>query len=525
MKKLIVVALLYSLTSLASINSLSSVPMWFQEQQEIKEIAQLHVDLLKKCKKQTKHVSNTLLAFLTELSDIIAYWKLQKIKPLRYFISRGPLKWFSSIKQYEEVDAAITFLEQEYDRLFYFLGRLNLNASQLEVTLNMPVFLEKVQQQLTLIDACLNFSQKRNKSSEDIAFENVYRLYQKNNDNLLRFDQKFHEYINPYQIPMHLRRYWLEYSMLLAGGIVASHYAHQNPDHIQQTVTNFGDYVMDLIQTKIVSPIRKAWDVLFKFEKPKHDIDIVKEALHHQAQIKAFEELAAQEKESARIQFHNYCKEAHPEKSPAEVDIEFNKSIEQYWSDLLLKDFNEKEMKNPVYNIIRGKLIKLIALRASIEYLHPMKQFMVQIANSYYKVDNLINSLQGDIEAHSITRAVCLVGPILGVIFATGYISKKLISKMMPIDTSNQKIQKVVHLIHRTINIYPSQKKRISHINNGKIIYWVHCLKKLAKNIDVDFQEIFNQDCKLLASFELTREQKLVAIEQMYRNYRFLNII
>lgn len=466
-------------------------------------------EFVKNCCKQAQKLRSDLLAILHDLSQDLDYWKLQKLTTLSYFISKGPIGWFSGKTQQEELNEKINYLKKAIDFNAYYLGSIQGYLGKNYKEMNSHEIEQSMKELLILIHQCVTNQLTTNSFNQDPKSQ-CAELLLSNKENLLKFKKRMQTAYYGYKKPNHFRRNWLAYSAATIGAVSLAVYAYNNQEQIKQWYATANTALNNYWQTHVVDPIVNSADIL----TVEHDPLVTEES------VKLEEKILGELIQKKRDKEHNrkrtwkqwasdliFARSDPLSKREPYSQPEINKEKElaikkgdltRTYEDIII------QAQTPLPNIPHGSLPGDVLIIGQNE--------KVKLARVELLLSKVIKSSRLIIELLALYPTV-----ILGkMIYSTGKSTIDYLNKKNTIS-----LKKHMRLLHRTLNKY-SRSEDISLTDQGLLVFWIYELKKQLQDISLDDRTTFIEDLNDLLRLDLPIKQKKAIMQHMYGTYSFL---
>jgi hypothetical protein len=159
-----------------------------------------------------------ILATLQEINSRLAYWRDQKNHPWKYFLEKGPLKWFTGVPQQEEINNNIEQLQSHQGELYVMLGQLAECGNVYDHNYK-TVFRDNYTQAYAWVDGLLDVLARIKVSTKDLdtmpPFIARVVILKAKLEKVRSFKNQILSEIKESEIPAHLVRHWLKYAFSL----------------------------------------------------------------------------------------------------------------------------------------------------------------------------------------------------------------------------------------------------------------------------------------------------------------------
>ncbi|MEX0940761.1 MAG: hypothetical protein WDZ41_05355 [Candidatus Babeliales bacterium] len=451
------------------------------------------------CMNQLNTLEYTLLEILTALHDHLEYWEQLQLRPIRRFISNGPLKWFKSQSQTIEIKDHVKVLQQEIENISRYIGYLH-EIKQQKKSASANFAHQELYRLAHIINKCLDYSDP---NTQPIIKENLEQelniLLMKNKKKLAHFKNTMNGRIAIHKKPSHFSRHWLEYSIGALSALSSLAYWYKNHDKVNKWVHDTHTSGKNFYHNYAYQPIQNIIDIFYgKYE--------TKELITTE-EIKNLEEM----KREGIINFYK----KHTNLAEQEIKKIAEEAIQQKTLPELIRKKWLETSPNALWNVLIGSTrLPYIGNKDAIWLA------LLKIDDGIITGKSALLLGQDILKANSLNQQILVAIPAVLTILGGCYTIKKAYNlfKKNPFDY----IQKELISIESILNKYNNSSMSIDYTALGLIHYHEY---KILNNIDcipVGDQARFIRDLSELDSLEFSIPQKIATINRMYRAYPFL---
>lgn len=447
--------------------------------------------LFSNCYSQHYHITQDLSALLDHIEHNILYWKMQQYSVWKYFIIRGPIKWFTGMPQDKEVQEKIHILEQKQKIISTYLGQLHKAFEELQKDKNETLF----HQYLLILYDGLASQGPQNKAYETI--QDNYQLAQKTSELLKTFKSSMLKELDPYEQPGHLHRYWLTYTTLALVAGAAGYFAYHNPKYVAEKSSELPTIALNFWGKHVKKPITKIYNMLKGIDQDEQ----ANEA--KQQEIKEYNKTVENEYPNTTPgrRLGEICQHDLPNQI-AQVDNRITPPLNVKVMNVehpMLDQGTKLATKGNIYATTLPEMIKL---------------------GHYEKNDAQLRFLRME-QTLSLLLGMASTFPAY-VVFKLGLSGLQKTYNALTHHNITKPLMNYCSDIERILNKNAHQET-LSDESFGLILHKTNKLKDLQVYIPQEHRISFVDDIQELETIDFTIKQKLSTIRRMFRVYSFLN--
>lgn len=482
------------------------------------------VDLKKQysiCITHIQEIEKKLLAILHVLYQSVDYWEKQKIHPLRYFIRRGPVEWFTGQPQKEKIGQTLDALHKYIVLYTDHLGHIQEKIAQSKSITNQQELQDYIYHLAKLVNHCLKESSiypATNKYSL-VTLKEIDGVLAHNTNLLKTYPQSLYNAVNSYLEPSHLRHRWIEYSAVAVVAPLTYFLITKNVDWLINKREKGKQYINGLYE-KSNKAIQEALDVVYnnkdievKLSRKIEKIKKIKDEIN--AYGKSFEEFM-------NVWYTDFYKKKYPEKSDTEIEATIKASLATRWLTSELKKHFGEEFKAPLKNAINpfGSIVKEGGVIVSNGILIIL-DLVSELLEDYDELQEIKSAQKLNIALSGALPAFLLSVLVLNYGYkAISYCSKKTYSFF--VHNKLNEVKKAILTLDRILNAHNNEKNTVDYTVKGQLHYWLCLLVQIFPHVPHAEQQAFMGDIIELSSSNFNIQQKYAVITRMYRTYSFL---
>lgn len=489
---------------------------------------------IERCIAQIQDFCPTIIDLLTELFSNIDYWKIQKLTPFSYFLSKDPVKWIFRKQEWQKIDMYIEFLEKEEKHNAYYLGQFR--KILYEHTINPDYSEQKLLDIIYILEQCLEHYPCYVAMDKNLSLHEVYKRL--DNTALLINKYKFNAsyVIANYSKPNHFKRNWLYYFVGTSVAVGLSYFVYQKKNSLKDWAIIARDALKNFWDEHVSSPIANSLEILLRSDRQPLK---TKEGV----EAKRIELDAATETCVRRL--HPLLTDEEVQKIIQQVEVDNTAFITQDCDEKIQKishpdenveDLNVNSYAHSFINWIEKRIKKgkgqegeassidqfLLFLRKAPEGRDLVELFNIRLLAKEYALDKGMLEFENQIKANRLNFELAAVLPSALLIYSSYNFVKKIVVKIVWQKTTYQPLKKILRNLHRLYNNHGVYQEELSITDQGFSYYWIDQCRKYAANIDLDNLKMIMEDLEELESLDLKVHQKLNIIQRMYFNYPFL---
>lgn len=457
------------------------------------------------CTTHNQIVESSLCNIMHELETSLAYWHTMEDAPFSYAIIRGPKGWISSKTAQDEIQSHIEVLGHEQEKIASALGCL-AHYQVIEKSLTNPQDLKKS------AATCFELV--------DILLEKIHIVPQDRNvDALITYGAEtikqlpeFHDHylalIADHLKPNHFIRHWTKYALGTACILAASAIAYTHQDELASFKDNSKAAIYNFWKKNIKEPISNTYNILFD---KKHTGIVSNESLEGKRTL-------------LRQGLREFLQKKLPEASTETIDKQVEYMMSTKDIRLVQEDLKDQfgswgsRAYSEFYKNMRDHVkwgIWTIAKAPDStkdQDLRVGQDLDLVIQQGLLTADELLQKTQLNLELFAI------IPSILGL-----YGLKKGYDSLFHRKILSEPLQQRLIYVDKLLNKFNHGTLQLDLSGTGFLRYHVHALSQYVGRVPAHQQKAFKADLEELNNQNLNVSQKLRVIDQMYRQYAFLN--
>lgn len=445
------------------------------------------------CTTHNEVLESGLLSIMHELETSLAYWHTMEDTPFSYAVIRGPKGWVSSKTAQETIQNNIKVLNDKQEEIANALGTLVKYRTSFQ-SLNDSKALE------TNIAQCFvlgnNLLETNNPLPNPLTHKALCAYGMQAVNQLATFHKQYLLHINVHLKPNHFIRNWTKYAIGTTSLIVAAALAYKHQDALTRLQEKAITGLQHIWTNHIAIPIQNTRDILFG---RKHYNIVTAEVLEG-------------DKEVMRVSLHKYLPKIYPNMTKEQISEHIEYIIKSKDIRDINKDWSD-QVANPGKKLM-WHFTPYFGEEARVWETSVIKELMWEL-----QIHEVTMALQQAWEAQQLNAELLAIFPVAASLYGL----KKGWDKMFHGKILSEPMQHRLMLADKLLNSYNTGNKCLDNAGLGYLHYHIHALKQYAGRISNGQQKAFIADINELNNPAFTVEQKLRVIDQMYRQYAFLN--
>lgn len=438
----------------------------------------------------TQVLESSLLGIMHELETSIAYWQSLEDSSFSHAIIRGPKGWLSSNTAAEDIQEHINVLSDKQTQVATALGTL-ISFQNAHVPLSDKAdLIASINNCFAVPDALLG---KTALPSEQFDSTTIISYATESLKQIPHFQEEYLAQISDHLKPNHFVRNWTKYALAAGCFIAATAFAYKNQDKFETWQQNGKEAVINFWKNHIVKPLENTKEILFG---RKHLQVITPEAVagsertftNNLDRLLPIIRPNASKEELATLKAHI-------------LTTKDSSLIVEFWDDQA-----KHLIWNATTNFYNGNL-HFLETNASLIQLKDWQfsQFALAIKQLW--------------EAQQLNAEIIAIFPVVIGLYGIkkGYdavFHRKIVSEPLQ--------QRLTH-IDKLLNKYNTGDFQLDTAGTGFLHYHLAALQQYVGRIPSNKQKTFTADLQELKSPTYNVTQKLRVIDQMHRQYAFLN--
>ncbi len=445
------------------------------------------------CATHNQVLESGLLSIMHELETSLAYWHTMEDTPFSYAVIRGPKGWIGSKTAREAILNNIEILSKKQEDIANALGTLVKYQATVESLNDSKALETRIAQCFTLSATLLGKPQivLPQAAEGDLIDYGTSAIKQ-----LSIFHEQYLSLINVHLKPNHLMRNWTKYTLGAACLIATAALAYKHQDALarlkEKTITGLQHIWTNHIQI----PIQNTRDILFG---RKHYNIVTAEAIEG-------------DKEVVRDRLRLYLPKIFPNKSKEQISEQIEYIIRSKDTRDIMKDWSD-QLANPGKKFA-WHLTPYFGEEARLFETTVLNYDMIKL-----QVNEATMAAQQAWEAQQLNAELLAIFPVALSLYGL----KKGWDKLFHGKILSEPLQHRLMLADKLLNAYNTGDKYLDNAGFGYLHYHTHALTQYVGRIPSGQQKAFIADIAELNNPAFTVEQKLRVIDQMYRQYAFLN--
>lgn len=427
------------------------------------------------------NVYNQTLDILEEIDARLMYWQYQKNHPWRYFLTKSPKKWLIGAPQAQEINNNIEQLESHQGELYVFLGQLAEYGDAYDhkhKTLFSDDYIQGYRWVDELLDLLVRIKVLIKNLDNMQPFIARLSLLKAKLEKVRFFKKHILSEIKETQIPAHLERNWLKYSIasLMLGYGYSNIELKQIEQSFQSIKNNVTAYIVDPVQNVVKDVFRGG------FTGVEGELLIPQENIN-----------AAQE------------------------------SIKKFVSDL---DIPDNIKKTVVKDIDLGQSSSFQLL---LDDLIPKNRWSPTTWMNYVHGKSLLGQLLGGQAGGRVQKQLADIQKQYVGVGKIAVLTPALLSSWLAYRKYQSMLVKDYTPIRRALidinSLFVDATRPLDDEQYGKMLYLVYDLKKrVVKGVPVNDRTDFINDLNRIELKEFNVAAKRAIVEDMFRKYSFLKL-
>ncbi|HEX2977937.1 MAG TPA: hypothetical protein VHO47_02365 [Candidatus Babeliales bacterium] len=436
------------------------------------------------CKKESILVMNQLIQIVTKLFDLLEYWQKINNRPVLYFATHWPTKFFEKKPLVLIANESIKNIKEALYYYTYFLGNIYRTTHKLNRIKAEDEFRAHLAKTAFLINTCLNH-ETFEESQQDIALssEQLHELLMRNYDIATHFETTALLRLSKHKSPSHFERNWLKYTIGAAATLGGLIYYKTHQEQITQTSAQTLAAVKKLVQTNLVEPLKNIFDAYFSKQNSEvpTEFELKTESINNK-----------------------YLTTKYPQKSADEIKkLAHEMTLKRDSSQL--KDDIDFAYNNP------GKAWYYGSITA------PLIEIRMEALNAIDAVRHGLNQNHVNFNLAMTLPAIAILGGLYVLYRQVNRFSKDILS-----DKHRNPVREGLINIENTLNKFNKPNSSVPFEAEGLILYWLSKLRCYAPHIPEHHSAQFEEDLSQISSPDFELGQKLSTLERMHRTYEFL---
>ena len=505
-------------------------------------------------------VLECLFSSLNLIQKAIAYWEDRQNHYLSYLVERGPYQWLYGKSQNEDLQEKLSSLNTIKNQLVHRIGKIKSTANSLKKEANIFLLEEMILDSLRETHAFLHHKAIPEALSQPVEKSDSKAFFQLLIDNLQHlssYQTIIHQKLSAHDIPWHIRRNWLYYTAATVASLIGGSFLYDHKDEIPQwfdsvknstqhtyklavgdrvknlaTIVgqwnqegiqhqnqeeNDGESILPICNNEAIEELEDLPDVtLADFRQERDRLEAMLQASSHFETMeevnRTYEALSNNPTNSILSSFTNlFARMTIRNEVPAAISIKGQKILVDVYRTLA---YINHEINR--YGDTANEFIPV--LREALNNILPMvNELQPQIVELVQKTEHISNAVQIPAE---------LMGMVPALIFAYGMYQggKFFYKKAAAQEQFAEQIKVILKEITKIISEYYQNDGKFSLEDLGLLEFWFYQLQSYATYLPEKIKAVFLFDIEIITSENLSLEQKLERISDLYNKYSFLRL-
>ncbi|MBI2774794.1 hypothetical protein HYX58_02210 [Candidatus Dependentiae bacterium] len=436
------------------------------------------------CKKESVLVMNQLIKIVTRLFDLLEYWQRINNRPILYFATHWPTKFFEKKPLAMIANESIKNIKEAIYYYTYFLGNIYRNTHKINTIKTEDEFKSHLAKTTFLINACLNQETfEESQQGNALSLEELHGLLMRNYEIATHFETTALLRLSKHQNPSHFERNWLKYTVGAAAALGGLIYYKTHQEQITQTSEQTLAAIKKLIQTNLTEPLKNIFDAYFSKQNKEDptEFELKTESINNK-----------------------YLTTKYPQKTADEIKkLAHEMTLKRDSSQL--KDDIDFAYNNP------GKAWYYGSITA------PLIEIRMEALNAIDAVRHGLNQNHVNFNLAMTLPAIAILGGLYVLYRQVNRFSKDVLS-----DQHRNPVREGLINIENALNKFNKPQTSVPFEAEGLILYWLSQLRCYAPHIPEHHRAQFEEDLSQISSPDFELHQKLATLERMYRTYEFL---
>lgn len=436
------------------------------------------------CKKESILVMNQLIQIVTKLFDLLEYWQRINNRPVLYFATHWPTRFFEQKPLALIASESIKNIKEAIYYYTYFLGNIYRNTYKLNTLKTEDEYKGHLAKTSFLINACLNHETfEEPQEAILLSSQELHDLLMRNYEIATHFETTALLRLAKHKSPSHFERNWLKYTIGAAATLGGLIYYKTHQEQITQTSAQTMAAVKKLVQTNLVEPLKNIFDAYFSKQNNEAPTEF---------ELKT---------ESINTK---YLTAKYPQKSGDEIKkLAHEMTLKRDSSQL--KDDIDFAYNNP------GKAWYYGSITA------PLIEIRMEALNAIDAVRHGLNQNHVNFNLAMTLPAIAILGGLYVLYRQVNRFSKDILS-----DQHRNPVREGLINIENMLNKFNKSQTSVPFEAEGLILYWLSQLRCYAPHIPEHHRAQFEEDLSQISSPDFELHQKLATLERMHRTYEFL---
>ena len=491
-------------------------------------------------------IFKNIFEVLKTVIESIEYWKDRQKKPIRYFFERGPYQWLFGKWQKEELEKKIKTLQSVKNNINRFAGKLNRKIQTIvskssngtkiteEELYNSILQIIKESKDFLTINPLTTeqtvdsfFPEKSDTKKNNPNFQLIGKILEN-----IYLASTYKEFLNGDLKPLlpnsHIRRNWILYSFAASIAATAGKYLYESKEYIPgwfEGAKNNTITAVKAVTTDRIENLRKIWNGTDRdtLQVDPKNIKLSESTIELEALSIDLRREAVEFEEMIRKWAHGYEMDTKEQRRDVISDsTATGRFIEGKLSGFLnnkkfaalgidLYEFLEYTYKTG------SSVLKVLFDRT--------KQVDMLVQQNLQKVDEILHNTQQVSKAVRIPAEIIGMTPAILAIFLSAWGSKKIYNKATSKKHIFNELKINLKKITETINRHYQNNTNPSLKDEGKLAFLFYQLRENSPIVlNGGTLDLFLLDIDLISSINLSNEEKLKRISDMYNKYYFLKL-
>lgn len=449
------------------------------------------ISLKQLCSTHNQVLESSLMSIMHEVETSLAYWQTMEDTPFSYAVIRGPKGWISSKNAQDEIQEHIEFLSNTQNKIATALGSLTAYQTKEDTITNPKEINAACAQCFGLMDTLLvktDMHPPLLTTSQGVKEYGIKAINQ-----LPTFYNEWLTSSGHHLKPNHFIRNWTKYTLGGCCLIAATIFAYKNPDKLSSWQHDGKEAILKFWKKQIKAPLENTRDILFG---RKHIEVITPEAV-------------AGSKNSFLKSLDEILPIIKPEASQEELAALRTYILETKDSSILV-EFWGKQAKHLIWNTVTNPI------SGNLHFLETNAS-LIQLKD--WQLNQATLSGQQQWEAQQLNAELLAIFPVMLGLYGL----KKGFDALFHGKIVSEPLQNRLMVIDKLLNTYNTGDLQLDTIGIGYLKYHLTALTQHATRIPHGQQKTFKADISELENPTLNVGQKLRVLDQMYRQYSFLN--